>query len=582
MRESFADRDGFLSKSLQNVTPKSPKGEKLEHCEECNGSGLLVFAENGDTKASLCNCTAELDWQHRSELDNKAQHLSNADIPPLFANKSYKGKAFEEVVPEKIKTWLDNICDPKNSDGSNLLFLCGSVGNGKTHIASDCVKRFILKTGNHAKFLQAEDLIEAKKDADFYGDRKNRDEKRHLDYQRRIMKHVGLLVVDDIGRTRISQWGLETFDHFFDIRYRAKLPTLLISNHTFDRKTSVDGVTIAEVIGQRTADRLKECLLVEVNGPSKRNVRNPKNKLLSEITEEEKRNFCLPTPILKLQEGELQVLNWITRNPVFEPINDRDRKQAVDQNGEPVFNHSIPVDQPRCQPKVCKDVWQRGDKLIIDGPILGEDDAKTYLACLELLKREHAKNNLGLTVTCTTADLMKSVGKRSCNAAGKIALQRSLMRISGAVISYIDNVGRQWKGPLFTIYYDPNTFGGHYEIAFNQSMVTFYSTCEYTKLHKKLFEARIGTDGLRMQMFLRSHDSDRFERLDFDGWMKFLEKPFICDPSKFSSSQLKNERRKGRKKFSELLKKQIDAGLLSSNSNLKRGSNRIALTVLPL
>ena len=87
----------------------------------------------------------------------------------------------------------------------------------------------------------------------------------------------------------------------------------------------------------------------------------------------------MPTPILKQQEGELQILNWITRNPVFEPINDRDRKQAVGQNGEPVFNHSIPVDQPRCQPKVCKDVWQRGDQLVIDGPILGEDDAKTYL-----------------------------------------------------------------------------------------------------------------------------------------------------------------------------------------------------------
>ena len=386
------------------------------------------------------------------------------------------------------------------------------------------------------------------------------------------MHSAGLLVVDEI-RESLSKTDAGYLEEFIDMRYSTGLPTIYISNHTFSKKTSYKGVTIQQILGERIADRMRASLYYEFNAPSRRGLRRP-----DDYTEEEIRTYSLPSSVLKQKDDELQVLNWITRNPIFEPVDRRERKIAVDENGSKIFLHGVPVDADREHLKVCRDVWQKGDQLILGGPVLCEKDAKTYLICLDLLKKRHKHGGLGLSIRVTPQFLMSALGKKSDNSANKASVHRSLRRISSASINYVDNLGREWTGPLFYFYYQPDDAGGSYLINFNKSMIEFYKAYEYTRLHGRLFAAKIGTYGLRMQMFLHSHKDKHFDRLDFHGWMHFLGKPADEMDSSFAGKKLT---RKHRKKFSELINKQIQAGLLTSDSGLKRGG-KVCLTVIAL
>lgn len=536
----------------------------------CN-NGVKVKNYKGKVWAAACKCSERLSAQERAAIDNAAAEICKSGIPPLFANRSYGGQSFDEVAPQELKQWLGDICSGSPPEHSCIV-LCGAVGNGKTHLASDCIKHYIRATGWQARYLTASELVETKKHAIVYGDRQHRDDRSQVDYFKRVMNYGGLVVVDEI-RASLTKTEGGYLEGFIDKRYQSGLPTVFISNHTFNKKTSYEGVTIRQILGERIADRMRASLYHEFNGPSRRGVRSPDS-----YTKEEMNSFCLPKSVLAQRDGELQILNWMTRNPIFETIRRDHREVAVDKDGKPMLTDGVPVDVSRKSPKEYKDVWQKGDQLILWGPVLDASDAKTYLVCLDLLKQQHSDGRLGLSLIVNSHDLVSALSKRTNSSDNWEATHRSLTRITLATISYVDDLGRQWTGPLLDFSYNPNVAAGRYKINFNQSMIEFYKTYEYARIHRKLFDAKIGTDGVRMQMFLRSHDSNHFDRMDFDGWMRFLSKPV---DKMDASPEGKKMRRKHQQIFSRTVRKQVQAGLLTVDSALKRGK-KISLTVTPM
>lgn len=71
----------------------------------------------------------------------------------------------------------------------------------------------------------------------------------------------GLLVLDDIGSVRLSEWDMDHLGEIADRRWSAKLPTGLTSNKT----------DLHALLGPRIASRLADgAVVVELEGPDRR------------------------------------------------------------------------------------------------------------------------------------------------------------------------------------------------------------------------------------------------------------------------------------------------------------------------
>lgn len=146
----------------------------------------------------------------------------------------------QEKAKGYFKAFADSVCN--GSTTSNLI-ACGSVGVGKTHLASSAVNQ-ITRSGKTCRVIKIIDLIRQFKGT--WDKSNDSTEKQFLDFY----TSIPALIIDEVG----VQFGSDTekmvvFD-IIDGRYNNMLPTVLISN------LAVDGVK--ELIGDRAIDRMRE------------------------------------------------------------------------------------------------------------------------------------------------------------------------------------------------------------------------------------------------------------------------------------------------------------------------------------
>ena len=80
----------------------------------------------------------------------------------------------------------------------------------------------------------------------------------------RRLNLADLLIIDDLGAERGTDYALEKVYNFVDSRYRAKKPMLLTTNLTLDQIKSTTDMRY-----QRIYDRILQCCYpVEFTGPS--------------------------------------------------------------------------------------------------------------------------------------------------------------------------------------------------------------------------------------------------------------------------------------------------------------------------
>lgn len=154
-------------------------------------------------------------------------------------------------VPKNIKNAFEKLPDTRKG-----MYLHGGVGTGKTHIAYALMKEARSREISTRFYNTGELLREIKQDF-------NRPwgEKSHIDEA--IMEYRGLLILDDIGAEKISDWVAETFYIIVNERYNEKLPTIFTSN-----------LNISELsghVGDRITSRIIEmCDVFELTGSDRR------------------------------------------------------------------------------------------------------------------------------------------------------------------------------------------------------------------------------------------------------------------------------------------------------------------------
>lgn len=165
--------------------------------------------------------------------------------------RRFKGRTFDSFDREKfpdafdlVKAFAENF-EQNKGEG---IFLTGNPGTGKTHLAAAAANYIIKTFGIPVKFGSFTELLEGIKNS-FGG---NEDAGREL-------IDVPLLVIDDLGKERQSEWSRSVLYRVINGRYENYSPVIITTNETPQ--------TVEKNIGEATFSRIFEmCDGVSMNG----------------------------------------------------------------------------------------------------------------------------------------------------------------------------------------------------------------------------------------------------------------------------------------------------------------------------
>lgn len=139
------------------------------------------------------------------------------------------------------------------------LFLEGKPGVGKTHLAVAVLKHVIGASGGHGVFYDTRDLLRVIRST--YDPTTQTTE---LQVLRPVMR-ADLLVLDDLGAEKTSEWVHETMNLIVNTRYNERRLTIFTSNYE-DIPDDTEPMSLTFRIGARMRSRLHEmCDFIEMD-----------------------------------------------------------------------------------------------------------------------------------------------------------------------------------------------------------------------------------------------------------------------------------------------------------------------------
>ncbi|MEU7066934.1 ATP-binding protein [Streptomyces sp. NPDC046161] len=166
----------------------------------------------------------------------------------------------------ELQAWADRVVANPRSAG--FVLLTGSFGTGKTHQSYGALRR-VAEAGPERYEVIA---ITA---PDMYALMRPGGSERGTEYEVKRLKKIPLLLIDDLGTEKISEFTEEATYRLLNERYNESLPTLITSNlpalSTVDDRGNKQGPDLTDKLGERIADRLREIThIVPMQGPSRR------------------------------------------------------------------------------------------------------------------------------------------------------------------------------------------------------------------------------------------------------------------------------------------------------------------------
>ncbi|MGW1938998.1 ATP-binding protein [Streptomyces goshikiensis] len=161
-----------------------------------------------------------------------------------------------------VQAWADRVINDPTTAGN--LLLIGTTGTGKTHQAFGALRR-IAAAGPAPKTYE----IRAITAADMYGLLRPKGSERGAEEELKRLCRVPLLVLDDLGAAKASEWVEDITGRLINNRYNAALPTLYTSNLPAQDPTG--GPDLTKALGDRIVSRLsQDTTVIPMTGPDRR------------------------------------------------------------------------------------------------------------------------------------------------------------------------------------------------------------------------------------------------------------------------------------------------------------------------
>lgn len=239
--------------SRQQAAPGDYEKDGLLYCGHCETAKQCRIKFPFGERIVGCQCACA---QRRMEAERKAdeERAQALKIRNLRLNgikdRGLMDCTFRSARPsaeiEKCRRYAEHW--PEMEAENSGLLLWGNTGNGKTYAAA-CIVNYLIDMGIPAMITSFPRILNAGWDKTQIAEE---------------LRYYRLLVIDDLGAERCSDYALETVYMIVDERYKAKKPLIVTTNLTLDELCKPKNMDY-----QRIYDRVLEmCVPVVFRGES--------------------------------------------------------------------------------------------------------------------------------------------------------------------------------------------------------------------------------------------------------------------------------------------------------------------------
>jgi DNA replication protein DnaC len=207
----------------------------------CDDTGWKPTEHNGVRRVARCDCWRENVWRQRLDEANLPKRYQHCTLANFTAYNESLERAAE--ISEKFARAF-----PVVNKG---MFFEGEPGVGKTHLAAAVLTQVIRTTGARGLFYDVRDLLKVIRST--YNPSIRATE---IEVLRPVMM-ADLLVLDDIGAEKTSEWVEETMNLIVNTRYNERRATIFTSNFP-DIPDDTEPNSLLFRIGHRMRSRLHE------------------------------------------------------------------------------------------------------------------------------------------------------------------------------------------------------------------------------------------------------------------------------------------------------------------------------------
>jgi DNA replication protein DnaC len=237
-------------------------GRQPAICEKHGEYSAVILKSSGEP--SGCPVCAS-DKREMEELERKRWQFAmiqkgSARIPKRFADKTFADyradRPEQQIALDACVDYVDDFS--KNRRDGRCMLLLGKVGTGKTHLAIAAINFLIEECSVRAIYRTVGTVISDIRAT--FSDRSGASE-AHI-----MAEIIGadLLVLDEVGATKQSEFELATLFSIINGRYEQCRPTIIVSN--------LAPGELNDALGARCVDRIREngCIGVAFDWESQR------------------------------------------------------------------------------------------------------------------------------------------------------------------------------------------------------------------------------------------------------------------------------------------------------------------------
>ena len=236
-------------------------------CNICQGSGWKSVNGGAAKSVTRCDCTIQSRsgrLMKQSRIPSRYEHCEFDSYHPELGGT---GREKREQALSTAKKFVQEY--PLEKTG---LILIGPIGVGKTHLAVSILRELILRKGIPGLFYDYRELLKQVQNS--YNASVQVTE---MDVLRPVFE-TELLVLDELGAVKPTEWVWDTVSHILNTRYNDKLTTIITTNFADQPPAAVAAArdltsratrdeTLGDRIGERMRSRLHEmCRVVYLEG----------------------------------------------------------------------------------------------------------------------------------------------------------------------------------------------------------------------------------------------------------------------------------------------------------------------------